>query len=80
MRIGAFEVTEPVPELNDPYVFAILRPWIDVNNVGTLVLDELETQSGAEELARLFAASGFVNVGYRKFMFGTIGVHWGEKP
>ena len=53
MRIGAFEVKDPVPELNDPYVFAILRPWIDVNNVGTLVLDELETQSGAEELARL---------------------------
>jgi len=53
MRMGAFEVMGPVPELNDPYVFAILRPWIDVNNVGTLVLKELETQFGAKELARL---------------------------
>jgi hypothetical protein len=53
MRIGAFEVEEPIPELNAPYVFAILRPWIDVNNVGTLVLDELENQFQAEELARL---------------------------
>ena len=53
MRIGAFEVNEPIPELNEPYVFAILRPWIDVNNVGTLVLNELETQFGAKELARL---------------------------
>jgi predicted ATP-grasp superfamily ATP-dependent carboligase len=44
---------EPIPELNDPYLFAILRPWIDVNNVGTLVLNELETQYGARELARL---------------------------
>ena len=53
MRIGAFEVKEPIPELNEPYLFAILRPWIDVNNVGTLVLNELETQFGAKELARL---------------------------
>jgi hypothetical protein len=53
MKIGAFEVKEPVPALNDPYVFAILRPWIDVNNVGTLVLDELEAQFDAGELARL---------------------------
>jgi hypothetical protein len=53
VRIGAFEVKEPVPELNEPYVFATLQPWIDVNNVGSLVLNELETQYGAKELARL---------------------------
>jgi len=53
VRIGAFEVEEPIPELNAPYVFAVLRPWIDVNNVGTLVLDELETQFEAEEFASL---------------------------
>jgi len=33
----------------------------------------------AEELAALFRQAGFTNVGYRRFMFGTIGVHWGEK-
>jgi len=53
VRIDAFDVKEPIPKLNDPYAFAILRPWIDVNNVGTLVLNELETQFGAVELARL---------------------------
>ena len=53
MRIGAFEVEEPLPELNTPYVFVILHPWIDVNGVGTLVLNELETQFGAKDLARL---------------------------
>ena len=53
MRLGAFEVKEPVPELNAPYVFAILHPWIDVNGVGTLVLNELETRFGAKELAEL---------------------------
>ena len=53
MRIGAFEIDEPIPELSEPYVFTILKPWIDVNNVGSLVLTGLETQFGAKELGRL---------------------------
>ena len=53
VRMGAFEVEEPLPEMNNPYVFAVLHPWIDVNGVGTLVLNELETRFGAKELARL---------------------------
>ncbi len=57
MRIGAFEVKEPIPELKDPHVLAILRPWIDVNNVGSLTLEGLEAQLGAKELA-CFARPG----------------------
>ena len=53
MRIGAFELNEPIPELNEPYVFTILRPWIDVNHVGSLILNGLEAQFEAKELARL---------------------------
>jgi hypothetical protein len=53
VRVGAFELNEPIPELRDPYAFAILRPWIDVNNVGTLILNELETQFGAKTLGKL---------------------------
>jgi hypothetical protein len=53
MRIGAFELNEPIPELNEPYVFAILRPWVDVNNVGSMILNELEAQFESKELARL---------------------------
>lgn len=53
MRIGAFEVSEPLPDLHEPYAFACLRPWVDVNNVGTLVLNELETQFGAVDLGQL---------------------------
>ena len=59
MRIGAFELNEPIPELKDPYVFATLRPWIDVNNVGSLVLNGLETQFEAKELARLAKPGNF---------------------
>ncbi len=53
MRIGAFEVNEPIPELREPHVLATLNPWIDVNNVGAFTLDGLEAQLGAKELARL---------------------------
>src|SRR4030042_3122122 len=53
MRISAFELKEPILELNEPYVFAILRPWIDVNNVGSLILNDLEAHFGSKELANL---------------------------
>ncbi len=33
----------------------------------------------AEELADLFKEAGFTRVSFKKFMFGTIAVHWGEK-
>ncbi len=42
MRIGGFEFDEPIPELNEPYAFATLQPWIDVNNVGSLILGEMK--------------------------------------
>jgi len=53
VRIGAFELPAPLSECNEPYVLAVLRPWIDVNNVGTLVLKELAERFGAVELAKL---------------------------
>ncbi|HBT97799.1 MAG TPA: ubiquinone biosynthesis protein UbiE, partial [Desulfobulbaceae bacterium] len=33
----------------------------------------------AEELAALFAAAGFNDVGFTRLMAGSIAVHWGEK-
>jgi hypothetical protein len=75
VRIGAFEVKEPIPELNEPYLFAILRPWIDVNNVGTLVLNELETQYGAKELARLAKPGHFFDfTRYRPTLYYEEGI------
>ena len=53
MRVGAFELTEPVPELKDPHVFAMIRPWVDVGSVGTLTLNRLERLMGSKELGRL---------------------------
>ena len=39
--------------MRDPHVLAVLRPWIDVGNVGTLSLDRIERHLRAEELGRL---------------------------
>jgi hypothetical protein len=70
VRIGAFEINEPVPELNEPYAFAILHPWIDVNNVGSLVLNGLETQFEARELGKLAKPGNFYDfTRYRPNLF-----------
>jgi len=53
MRIGDFEFPEPLPELKDPHVLAVLRPWIDVGNVGTLSMRRLERHLESREIGRL---------------------------
>ncbi len=53
MRIGAFELREPLPELRQPHLLTVLRPWIDVGSVGTLALNTLETHFNAQEVGRL---------------------------
>ena len=59
MRIGAFELNEPVPELKDPHVFAMIRPWVDVGSVGTLTLNRLERYLGSTELGKLARPGNF---------------------
>ncbi len=53
MRIGDFEFPEPLPELKDPHVLAVLRPWIDVGNVGTLAMRRIERHLESKEIGRL---------------------------
>jgi len=53
VRIGGFELRDTVLECNEPYVLATLWPWIDVNNVGSLVLKELGARFGASKLGAL---------------------------
>jgi len=75
MRIGALELKEPIPELKDPYVLATLRPWIDVNNVGSLILDGLEIQFEAKELARLAKPGNFFDfTRYRPNLYREEGI------
>ena len=42
-----------MPELRDPHVFAMVRPWVDVGSVGTLTLNRLERYLASKELGRL---------------------------
>lgn len=59
MKIGAFELSVPLPACNEPYAVAVLRPWIDVNNVGTMVLKELAARFEAIELGKLSKPGNF---------------------
>ena len=59
MRLGAFEINEPLPELHEPHVIAVLRPWINVGRVGTLALSRLEQHFGAKDLGQLARPGAF---------------------
>ncbi|MDO8686984.1 MAG: PAC2 family protein [Dehalococcoidales bacterium] len=59
MRLGAFQLNEPLPELKEPYALAMLQPWVDVGSVGTLTLLWLETQFATKELTRLARPGDF---------------------
>lgn len=53
MRIGAFEINEPVPELHEPHALVMIRPWVDVGSVGSLTLRRMERHFGARPLGKL---------------------------
>jgi hypothetical protein len=59
MKIGAFELNEPLPELRNPHVFAILRPWIDVGHIGHLTMGILENRFKALPLGKLSKPGSF---------------------
>lgn len=59
IRIGAFEIVEPVPELNRPRLLLSLAPWVDVGTVGTMALAFLEGRWAAQELGRLARPGDF---------------------
>lgn len=59
MRLGAFELSQPLLELKEPHALVMLQPWVDVGGVGTLTLVWLETQFKAKEFARLSRPGDF---------------------
>ena len=76
MRLGPFEINEPVPDLKEPHALAMLRPWIDVGSVGTLVLSRLERYMGGRELGKLARPGTFFDfTRYRP----TISVREGQR-
>ncbi len=62
MRIGAFELAEPLPDLREPHALAMLRPWIDAGSVGALTLLEVEQQFGSRHVASLVRPGSFYDL------------------
>lgn len=74
MELGGFEFKEPLPDLKEPHVIAMLRPWIDVGSVGTIALTKLERYFGAKELGRLSRPGNFFDfTRYRPIVRNTEG-------
>lgn len=59
MKIGAFDIVEPVPELREPHALVTLTPWVDVGRVGREALIRLERNMDAKELGRLARPGNF---------------------
>ncbi len=59
MRIGPFEMTDPLPQLDEPHALVMLRPWVDVGNVGTIVMSRLERHLDAVEIGKLARPGNF---------------------
>ena len=53
MRLGAFELKQPLPELKEPHALVTLRPWVDVGSVGRLAFRNLERHMEARDLGEL---------------------------
>ena len=69
MRIGAFELNDPLPELNSPHAFAILRPWIDAGSAGRSTISMLDTTFKAVEIGKLARPGNFFDfTRYRPIM------------
>ena len=59
MKIGDFEIEMPDPPLQDPHCIAILKPWINVGNVGKIVLRRLGKMYASERIGKLERPSKF---------------------
>lgn len=86
-KVVCLDTTPPSKNILYPFVRFYFRFGIPI--LGRLIADDEAAYAyltgstmdfyNAEQLAQLFSDAGFVSVGYKKFMLGTIGVHWGEK-
>ncbi len=85
--VVCLDTTPPVKNLFYPFVRFYFKVGIPV--LGRMIARDESAYSyltgstmdfhDAEALADCFREAGFSRVGYKKFMMGTIGVHWGMK-
>lgn len=86
-RIVILDTTRPKKNILSPFIWIHLHFVIPtlgkvVTGVGEAYRYLPETTEGfvtAEDMAARMASVGFKSVAFRRFMFGTIAIHWGEK-
>jgi demethylmenaquinone methyltransferase/2-methoxy-6-polyprenyl-1,4-benzoquinol methylase len=86
-RIVILDTTHPKKNILSPFIWIHMHVVIPL--LGTLISgmsdaynylpDSTEGFLYAEELAERMASAGFKNVHFKRLMFGTIAIHWGEK-
>jgi demethylmenaquinone methyltransferase/2-methoxy-6-polyprenyl-1,4-benzoquinol methylase len=84
----SLDTTRPRRSLLSPFVRFHMRRvipllgWLLTRQVDayTYLPDSSEKFLRAEELAARLEAVGFLQVGFRRLMAGTIAIHWGQKP
>jgi len=87
-RLVTLDTTPPPHNLLRPVIQAHLRVVIPA--LGRIVAGQADAYrylpestlgfKSAEALADLMRAAGLVEVGFRRFMLGTMAVHWGARP
>ena len=86
-RIVILDTTRPKKNILSPFIW--LHMHIIIPTLGTLLTGQREaynylpdTTEGfvtAEDMAARMIAAGFKKVDFKRLMFGTIAIHWGEK-
>ncbi len=86
-RVVCLDTTPPDKNLMYPFIRMYFAYGIPL--LGRMIADDEAAYAyltgstmdfySAEALADAFREAGLQDVGYKKFMLGTIGVHWGQK-
>lgn len=86
-RIVILDTTRPKRHWLSPFIWAHLHlviPFVGglisgFRRAYTYLPDSTESFLWAEDLAARLAGAGFQKAGFRRLMFGTVAIHWGEK-
>ncbi len=87
-RMGTLDSSPPKDNLLKPFILLHLKYVIPT--LGQLITPDPDAYAylpastmrfkTPADLAELIREAGFVDVGYKSFMFGTMAVHWAAKP
>jgi len=86
-RIVILDTTRPKKNILSPFIW--IHMHVIIPSLGTLISgmsdayqylpDSTEGFLSAEELAARMTNAGFKNVKFKRLMFGTIAIHWGDR-